>query len=91
MSRLEQLGLDHRGSPKKVSINGSNKNLDQMQPHIDLLHDFVKEKAPGKVNLDFKLLSQHRAGQLPLGGLLGERTAKTMALHGTSSSPAFKT
>ena len=57
MSRLEQIGLDHRGS-KKVSINGTAKNLDQMQPHIDLLHDFVKDQAPGQSVVDLKLMSK---------------------------------
>ena len=90
VSRLEQIGLDHRGS-KKVSINGTFKNLDQMQPHVDLLHVFEKEKAPGQSAVDLKMLSKQRAQQLPLGGFLGERTAKTMALHGNSSSPTIKT
>ena len=57
MSRLEQIGLDHRGS-KKVTINGNVKNLDQMQPHIDLLHDFQKEQASGQSAVDLKLLSK---------------------------------
>ena len=60
VSRLEQIGLDHRGS-KKVSINGTFKNLDQMQPHVDLLHVFEKEKAPGQSAVDLKMLSKQRA------------------------------
>ena len=31
--------------------------------------------------MDFKRLSQHRAQQLPLGGLLGERLEKSLALY----------
>ena len=35
--------------------------------------------------MDFKRLSQHRAQLLPLGGLLGERIEKSMALYGSQA------
>ena len=76
VNRLEQLGL--KAGP---NLN-SGKNLDQMQPHIDYPNEFVRDSiAPGQAKLDFKRISQHRAQQLPLGGLLGERIAKSMSLY----------
>ena len=37
---------------------------------------------------DYKRLSQQRAQQMPLGGLLGERIAKSMSLYNSQQTLA---
>ena len=62
MSRLEQLGLDHKTSgTAKLQMQTSGKMLDQIQPHRDMTRYLNKNAEPGKSQLDFKRLSQHRA------------------------------
>ena len=63
MSRLEQLGLDHKtsGTTKKLQMQTSSNTLDQIQPHRDMTRYLNKNVESGKSQLDFKRLSQHRA------------------------------
>ena len=63
MSRLEQLGLDHKktSGTEKLQMQNSGMMLDQIQPHRDMTRYLNKNVESGKSQLDFKRLSQHRA------------------------------
>jgi len=66
---LEQLGLGHK-QQSQTNMNGF-KNLDQLHDK-DLFKDEKKKKVV------FKKYQQQRAQLLPLGGLLGEKIAKSI-------------
>ena len=49
MSRLEQLGLDHKtsGTTKKLQMQTSSNTLDQIQPHRDMTRYLNKNPESG--------------------------------------------
>ena len=75
-SRLAQMGLKDPNAARKM--NGG-KIIDQMQWHTDLM-----DADYSAATNDLKKVSQKaRAHQLPLGGVLGERIAKSISLYET--------
>ena len=79
LQRMEQLGMDQVKG--RHSFMNSFKNLDCMGEH-DIFHDARDLHQPGH-----KRYQKQRAQLLPLGGMLGERVAKSMSIYGQNYNP----
>ena len=79
MQRMDQLGMDQVKG--RHSFMNAFKNLDCMGEQ-DIFHDNEMLQQP-----QHKRYQKQRAQLLPLGGMLGERVAKSMSIYGQNYNP----
>ena len=80
--RLELLGLDNK-SPAQQQLN-SFKTIDQMQ-NRDLFVNVTVKSGLDQQLTNMTTYQKQRAHHLPLGGMMGERIAKSMTFYNDQS------